>query len=70
MGERGTVGGEQSLMDRSSATTSAFYSLPSALYFWPLAKNRGECASFEHESQLVSEYVAEALELRNLEILL
>jgi hypothetical protein len=52
------------------ATTSAFYSLPSALYFWPKAKNRGDCASFEHESQLVSEYVAEALESRSLEILL
>jgi len=33
-------------------------------------KNRDECASFERETQLVSEYVAEALELRNLEILL
>ena len=33
-------------------------------------KNRGECASFEREAQLVSEYVAEALELRNSEILL
>ena len=42
--------------------------------FWverlDLKKNRGECASFEREAQLVSEYVAEALELRNSEILL
>ena len=35
-----------------------------------LEKSRGECASFEREAQLVSEYVAEALELRNSEILL
>ncbi|GDX92734.1 hypothetical protein LBMAG46_27420 [Planctomycetia bacterium] len=36
----------------------------------PLKKSRGECPSFEREAQLVSEYVAESLELRNLEILL
>jgi hypothetical protein len=36
----------------------------------PLKTSRGKCASFEREAQLVSEYVAEALEFRNLEILL
>jgi hypothetical protein len=36
----------------------------------PLKTSRGECASFEREAQLVSEYVAEALEFWNLEILL
>ena len=35
-----------------------------------LKKNRDDCASFEREAQLVFEYVAEALELRDLEILL
>ena len=36
----------------------------------PLKKSRDDCASFEREAQLVFEYVAEALELRDLEILL
>ena len=35
-----------------------------------LKKSRDDCASFEREAQLVFEYVAEALELRDLEILL
>ncbi|MFN5900968.1 MAG: hypothetical protein ACK48Y_25800 [Planctomyces sp.] len=33
-----------------------------------LKKNRGECASFEREAQLVSEYVAEAFESNRLDI--
>lgn len=31
-------------------------------------KNRGECASFEREAQLVSKYVAEAFESNRLDI--
>ena len=52
------------------STTSTLNFLPSALYSWPVARNRDDCASFEREAQLVFEYVAEALELRDLEILL
>jgi hypothetical protein len=40
--------------------------------FWverlDLKKTRGECASFEREAQLVSEYVAEAFESNRLDI--
>ena len=71
MGERRTPGALQasgSLLALPQPLLSTFSHLLSIPGLWPGI--RGECASFEREAHLVSEYVAEALELRNSEILL